>query len=80
MILKTDALRDQEARCGCESLGLSAFLAVPEAAFSSSSVPWDGQAKRNGGPTPMLDAVFVLVSIAFFVVSIGYVAGCDRLK
>jgi hypothetical protein len=30
--------------------------------------------------TPMLDAVFVLVSIAFFVVSIGYVAGCDRLK
>jgi len=28
----------------------------------------------------MLDAVFVLVSIAFFVVSIGYVAGCDRLK
>jgi hypothetical protein len=29
---------------------------------------------------PMLDAVFVLVSIAFFVVSLGYVAGCDRLK
>jgi len=28
----------------------------------------------------MLDAVFVLVSVAFFVVSIGYVAGCDRLK
>jgi len=37
--------------------------------------------KRNETrPMPMLDAVFVLVSIAFFVVSIGYVAGCDRLK
>jgi hypothetical protein len=29
---------------------------------------------------PMLDAVFVLVTIAFFFVCIGYVAGCDRLK
>jgi len=28
----------------------------------------------------MLDAVFVLVTIAFFTVSIAYVAGCDRLK
>jgi hypothetical protein len=28
----------------------------------------------------MLDVVFVLVTVAFFVVSIGYVAGCDRLK
>jgi hypothetical protein len=37
--------------------------------------------KRNEArPTPMPDAMFVLVTIAFFVVSIGYVAGCDRLK
>jgi hypothetical protein len=37
--------------------------------------------KRNETrSTPMLDAVFVLVTIAFFIVSIGYVAGCDRLK
>jgi len=28
----------------------------------------------------MLDVVFVLVTVAFFVVSLGYVAGCDRLK
>jgi hypothetical protein len=28
----------------------------------------------------MLDLVFVLVTIAFFVVSIGYVVGCDRLR
>jgi len=28
----------------------------------------------------MLDLVFVLVTIVFFIVSIGYVAGCDRLK
>ena len=28
----------------------------------------------------MLDAVFVIVTIAFFAVSLGYVAGCDRLK
>jgi len=28
----------------------------------------------------MLDLVFVLVTIVFFVISIGYVAGCDRLK
>jgi hypothetical protein len=29
---------------------------------------------------PMLDIGFVLLTIAFFVVSVGYVAGCDRLK
>jgi len=28
----------------------------------------------------MLDAVFVIVTVAFFVISLGYVAGCDRLK
>jgi hypothetical protein len=28
---------------------------------------------------PVLDLVFVGVSILFFVVSIGYVAACDRL-
>jgi hypothetical protein len=27
----------------------------------------------------VLDLVFVVVSILFFVVSIGYVAACDRL-
>ena len=27
----------------------------------------------------MLDVVFVGVSVLFFVVSIGYVAACDRL-
>jgi hypothetical protein len=27
----------------------------------------------------MLDLVFVVVTIAFFVLSIGYVAACDRL-
>jgi len=28
----------------------------------------------------MLDLIFVAVTIAFFVVSIGYVVACDRLK
>ena len=28
---------------------------------------------------PVLDLVFVGISILFFVVSIGYVAACDRL-
>ena len=28
----------------------------------------------------MLDLVFVLVTVAFFAVSVGYVASCDRLK
>jgi len=28
----------------------------------------------------MLDLVFVLVTVMFFVVSLGYIAGCDRLK
>jgi hypothetical protein len=28
----------------------------------------------------MLDLIFVVVTVAFFVVSIGYVAACDRLK
>ena len=27
----------------------------------------------------MLDVVFVALSVLFFVVRIGYVAGCDRL-
>jgi len=29
--------------------------------------------------TPMLDAIFLLVAVAFFAVSLAYVAGCDRL-
>jgi hypothetical protein len=29
---------------------------------------------------PMLDLVFVLVTVLFFVVSLGYIAGCDRLE
>ena len=28
----------------------------------------------------MLDVVFVVVTVAFFVVSIAYVAGCERLR
>jgi hypothetical protein len=28
---------------------------------------------------PVLDFVFIAVSMLFFVVSIGYVAACDRL-
>jgi len=28
----------------------------------------------------MLDLIFVVVTVAFFAVSIGYVAACDRLK
>ena len=28
----------------------------------------------------MLDLVFAVVTIAFFILSLGYVAGCDRLK
>jgi len=28
----------------------------------------------------MLDLLFVLVTVVFFVVSLGYIAGCDRLK
>ena len=27
----------------------------------------------------MLDVIFVGVTVAFFIVSIGYVAACDRL-
>ncbi len=27
----------------------------------------------------MLDAIFVGVTVAFFIVSVGYVAACDRL-
>jgi hypothetical protein len=29
---------------------------------------------------PMLDVVFVVVTVVLFVVSIVYVAGCERLK
>ena len=28
---------------------------------------------------PVLDLVFVVVSVLFFAVSVGYVAACDRL-
>jgi len=31
------------------------------------------------GRTLVIDVIFVLLSLAFFVVSIGYVAACDRL-
>jgi succinate-acetate transporter protein len=27
----------------------------------------------------MLDAVYVLLTVSFFVLAIGYVAGCERL-
>jgi hypothetical protein len=30
--------------------------------------------------TLMADLIFVAVTVAFFVVSIGYVAGCERLR
>jgi len=30
--------------------------------------------------TSMVDLLFVLVTVAFFAVSLGYVARCDRLK
>jgi len=28
----------------------------------------------------MLDLLFVLVTLVFFVVGIGYIAGCERLQ
>jgi len=28
----------------------------------------------------MLDALYVVVTVAFFVLAIGYVAGCERLE
>jgi hypothetical protein len=34
----------------------------------------------RGRCVAMLDVVFVLMTVVFFVVSLGYVAGCDRLK
>jgi hypothetical protein len=38
-----------------------------------------GNAVVPGVRYPVLDLVFVSVPILFFVVSIGYVAACDRL-
>ena len=35
---------------------------------------------HDTGGVDVLDVVFVLVSVVFFIVSLGYVAGCDRLK
>ena len=32
------------------------------------------------GETNMQDAVFILVTIGFFVAAMAYVRGCDRLK
>jgi hypothetical protein len=29
---------------------------------------------------PMLDLIFVTVTVVLFAVSLGYIAGCDRLK
>ncbi|MGD0425418.1 MAG: hypothetical protein ABSC10_01750 [Candidatus Acidiferrales bacterium] len=38
----------------------------------------------SGGVFPeawfMQDIVFVLLTVGFFVVALGYVRGCDRLK
>lgn len=61
------------------ALQLSDFLAGPIAILSQPSVRWKSP-RNETRPTLMLDAVFVLVTIAFFAVSIGYVAGCDRLR
>jgi len=35
--------------------------------------------RLNGNEVFVLDVVFVLLSVLFFVVSVGYVAACDRL-
>jgi hypothetical protein len=32
----------------------------------------------RGGPT-VLDVLFVVATIAFFALSLGYVSGCDRI-
>jgi hypothetical protein len=37
-------------------------------------------ASLTGRERAMLDLLFVLVTVMFFVVSLGYIAGCDRLK
>jgi hypothetical protein len=37
-------------------------------------------ASLAGRQRAMLDLVFVLVTVIFFAVSLGYIAGCDRLK
>jgi hypothetical protein len=34
----------------------------------------------GSGRPIMLDALYVLATIAFFALGIGYVAGCERLK
>jgi hypothetical protein len=34
----------------------------------------------TGRERPMLDLLFVLMTIVFFVVGLGYIAGCNRLK
>ena len=48
------------------------FYAVPE---GRPNCPGQSQLMR----WPVLDLLFVGIAIVFFVVSIGYVAACDRL-
>ena len=46
----------------------------------SSAASYSGVPKLGKECMPMLDVVFVVVTVVFFVVSIAYVAGCERLK
>jgi hypothetical protein len=42
-----------------------------------------GEVQWRGAPRPevpiVLDAVFVIATVAFFALSLGYAAGCDRI-
>jgi hypothetical protein len=66
------------------SAGFSDSLAIFMAVLNSHSIVWLGWSwlvrERDREVVVMLDLLFVLATVAFFVVSIGYIVGCERLK
>jgi hypothetical protein len=46
---------------------------------ASSSAPPRADPARPDPETAMLDVIFVLTTLAFFAISLAFVAGCDHL-
>jgi len=60
-------------------LGVTPGYAAPRATISVSSARSESASRTERKAGPVLDVIFVATTLAFFVLSIGYVAVCDRL-
>ena len=47
--------------------------------IQASSARVESASRTEGKAGPVLDVIFIAVTLAFFALSVGYVALCDRL-